>query len=82
MTAPIESQEYRRKSDMENAVHIAEIARDVGYVRGKVESIERLVQDKYVTIDQFSPVRNIVYGMVGLILIAVIGALITLVIRK
>lgn len=35
----------------------------------------------YVTLDRYSPVEKIVYGMVGLILISVAGAIISLVIR-
>lgn len=39
-------------------------------------------EHKMVTQDQFSPVRMIIYGMVALILMAVVGALIALVIVR
>jgi hypothetical protein len=40
------------------------------------------LESEYVTQDEFEPVKKIVYGMVGVILLAVIGALITLVLRQ
>lgn len=47
----------------------------------KVMSEKQLYQDqsnkeKYVTKESFEPVRNIAYGMVGFVLLAVLGALI------
>lgn len=39
------------------------------------------LDDRYVRNESFVPVRNIVYGMVGLILLAVMGALVTLVVQ-
>lgn len=38
--------------------------------------------ESYVTKDEFSPVRNIVYGATGLILVGVLTAVLTLVIVK
>ncbi len=38
--------------------------------------------EKYVTLDRFSPVERIVYGAVGLILTAVLVAIVALVVRK
>ena len=35
-----------------------------------------------VTRAEFEPVKSLVYGMVGIILVSVVGALITLVIRQ
>jgi flagellar biosynthesis/type III secretory pathway M-ring protein FliF/YscJ len=37
---------------------------------------------KYVTLDRFTPVERVVYAGVGIILTAVLVAVITLVIRK
>lgn len=39
------------------------------------------ITSKFVTKDEFQPVKAISYGLVGLICIAVVGALITLVIK-
>ena len=40
------------------------------------------IEKRYVTDDKFAPVRNVVYGLVGLILIAVVGAIVALVITR
>lgn len=45
-----------------------------------VNSLREDISQNYVTKDAFEPVRNVVYGLVGLILISVVGALIALVI--
>jgi len=37
--------------------------------------------DGFVTYNEFNPVRNIVYGFIGLVLVAFAGALITLIIK-
>src|SRR4030042_5936172 len=38
----------------------------------EVEKINKKLDDSYVTEDKFNPVKNIVYGMVGLILVGVL----------
>ena len=58
------------------------IKNDIEYIKVDIEDINIKLDSHYVTKEQFEPVRNIVYGMVGIILVAVIGALITLVVRK
>jgi hypothetical protein len=40
------------------------------------------ISEEYVKKDEFNPVKNIVYGMVGFVLLAFIGALISLVFIK
>lgn len=51
------------------------------YIQRDIAEINQKLDDKYVTKDQFSPVRNIVYGMVTIILTAVVVALVYLVIN-
>lgn len=46
-----------------------------------VEEIKQKMEKHYVSINEFTPVKNLVYGMVGLILVAFIGALVTLVVK-
>lgn len=48
----------------------------------ELNEFKKSVETKYITKDQFWPVRMVVYGLVGIILTAVIGAMITLVIIK
>jgi len=40
------------------------------------------VKDTYVTKDSFEPVKKITYGLVALVLVAVVGALLALVVVK
>lgn len=47
----------------------------------RLENIETKLDAKYVTNEAFSPVKNLVYGLVTLILTAVIGAILVLVIK-
>lgn len=61
---------------------IAVMANDLGYVRKAVDSLNEKIDNNYVTKEMFEPIQKIVYGLVGLILIAVVGALMTLVLRK
>lgn len=55
---------------------------EVGYIKRDVEKLFELIDNRFVTKDEFAPVQKLVYGLVALILIAVFGALIGLVIIK
>lgn len=44
------------------------------------EEIEKLLSN-YVTVQEFRPVKNIIYGMVGFILLAFIGSIATIIIK-
>ena len=46
----------------------------------KLDCIDDKLNELFVTKDEFTPVKNVVYGMVGLVLTAVAGALIRLII--
>jgi tetrahydromethanopterin S-methyltransferase subunit B len=46
-----------------------------------VNDIKEKMEKHYVSVNEFTPVKNLVYGMVGIILMAFVGAIITLVIR-
>jgi DNA-directed RNA polymerase specialized sigma54-like protein len=61
---------------------IAVILNKVGYIENEVKEITQKLQSNYVTQDQFEPVKKVVYGLVTIILVAVVGALIGLVIIK
>lgn len=54
----------------------------IDYIIERVKDIEEKLEKKYVSQEEFKPVKSIVYGMVTLILTAVVGALIALVIQK
>lgn len=46
-----------------------------------IEHLRREIADSYVTKAEFAPVKSIAYGVVGLILVTVVGALLTGVVR-
>jgi len=52
------------------------------FILKELDEIKSKLEHNYVSQEAFIPVRNLVYGMVGLILTAVIGALIALVIKQ
>ena len=51
-------------------------------IRASIVKIEERMEEKYVSKVEFEPIKNIVYGLVGTILLAFIGAVISLVIIK
>lgn len=76
------------QDDKNNSRAIA-MAGDLSRILTKIEAIEKDITEikdtlkaNYVTQDQFAPVKNVVYGMVTLILVAVVGAIVTLVVQK
>ena len=46
-----------------------------------VQDLRGEVKDTYVTKDEFTPVKLITYGIVGIVLMAVGGAIISIVVR-
>lgn len=61
---------------------IALMAQDISYIKDAVRDIKTEVESKYVTSDQFEPVKRIVYGLVAIILTMVMAGLMALVVRK
>lgn len=60
----------------------AVMAKDIEFIRQEVTEIKGRIDGHFVTREEFDPVKKVVYGMVGLILVAVAGALIALVVKK
>lgn len=48
----------------------------------RFDSIEKRMCTDYVTKDRYTPVERLVYGMVGVILLAVVTAIVALVVNK
>ena len=70
------------------AVHIQTIHADIKEIKALIPNNLATVEahidklgEKFVTKDEFGPVRAIAYGLVGLILIGVISGVLTLVVR-
>jgi len=51
-------------------------------VKESVERIESKLERHYVTVEAFAPVRNIAFGLVAIILVAVVGSLVALIVQK
>ena len=60
---------------------LAVMANDLSYIKGDIKVIKEELEGKYVTHDQFEPIRRLVYGSVAVILTAVLGAIIALVLK-
>lgn len=59
---------------------LAVMQNTLDYISKRVDGIDTKVSSHYVSKEEFEPIRKIVYGMVSLILIAVVGALVALVV--
>lgn len=58
---------------------------DLVYIKEALKEIKadlKLLDSQFVSVEAFIPVRNLVYGIVGLLLAGVVGGLLTLLIRK
>jgi hypothetical protein len=51
------------------------------YIKSDITEIKVRLDKFYVTQDQFTPVRNLVYGMVGIVMISFLGGIISLIWR-
>ena len=67
-------QEYAKKGYTKAEVEILQLLT-------KLETNQESILKNYVTKDEFAPVQKLVYGLVGLVLVAVASGLIALVIR-
>jgi len=63
------------------ATSVALIVKDIGYIKDGMDEIKDTLKNEYVTKVEFSPVKQITFGFVGMIIVAVLGSLIALVIR-
>ena len=65
---------------------IAGLQKDIVYMREKLDEMSDKLDEKYVTQDEFKakfePISKIVYGIVAIIVTAVVGALLSLVVNK
>lgn len=50
-------------------------------MKDKLDNVDQKISTHYVSREEFEPIKKIVYGMVGLILVAVVGALVSLVVK-
>ena len=70
------------KKATETAEKVLLFSQTISYIQIDIAEIKSKLDNKFVTKDEFSTVRAIVYGMVGIVLMSFIGAVITLVFIK
>lgn len=68
------------KNNNNDQVQLAVISNDLIYIKEKMNAIDTKVSNNYVSKEEFEPIKKIVYGVVSLILVAVVGALVALVV--
>ena len=54
---------------------------DLEYIKRDVADIKRSLENKFVTQDQFEPIKRIVYGLVSIVLTAFVVAVVALVLK-
>jgi hypothetical protein len=60
---------------------LAVLQNDLNHIQADVKEIKEKMESHFITKEEFDPVKKIVYGLVGIILVAVIGALVALVLK-
>ena len=58
------------------------IKRDMTDLKVSIKSVDDKMSQHYISRDEFEPIKKIVYGLVTLILIGVVVALLSLVVKK
>jgi len=66
----------------ETSVNIAVMKNDISHMKEGIEHLTALLKSTYITKSEFEPIKNIVYGTAGLILTAVVIALISMVVKN
>lgn len=68
-------------NESKQAEDISDLRVNVGKIETKIESMEIMIMT-LVTRTEFTPIKLIVYGLVGSIMAGVLGAILSQVIRK
>lgn len=64
-----------------DTTQLALLVQDMGYVKRRIDAIDIKLDSKYVRKEEFEPVKKIVFGLVALTLTAVIGTLMSIVLK-
>lgn len=62
-------------------VEVEIMKKDIEYIKAKVDSFDKGFSECFVRQVEFKPIQRLIYGCVGLILVAVVTAGIQLIIR-
>jgi hypothetical protein len=68
-------------SNLSDETKLAVMQTDLTYIKEKLNAVDTKVSSNYVSKEEFEPIRKIVYGVVSLILVAVVGAVVALVLE-
>lgn len=68
------------RSDTNRALAILDAK--LSHVQQDVIEMKSIMRGDYIRRDEFDPVKQVVFGMVSIVLLTVVGALVTLVVRK
>ncbi len=74
----------KQESIVAAAIAGANLGKDISYIQLDIAEIKGIIKDipgKFVTKDQFDPVRNIVYGLIGILGVGTIGALLRMILK-
>lgn len=74
--------ENTRSQRFVDVTRIPLICKSIVDTNERLKEIKDRLDTKFVTVEAFTPVRNVVYGLVSLILVAIVGALLAVVIQK
>lgn len=72
-------------ANTDSAKAAAVVGSDINYIKQDIAEIKGVLKElssTYVTKGEFAPVKAIAFGLVGLILVAVVGAILSLVVIK
>ena len=58
------------------ADRLAPVERRLGRLEARIEQVEKSVEARYVTAKEFEPIKRLSYGLVGMVCLAVLGALV------
>ena len=58
------------------------MGKDIEYMKSEISEVKQLVTTQYVQKSDYEPVKRIVYGLVSIILTAVVVAIVALVLQK
>lgn len=66
-----------------NAAHelATKTSLDLQYIKTDLSEIKSRLDNKFVSVETFTPIKQLVYGLVTLILVAVVGGLLDLILR-
>jgi hypothetical protein len=76
----------KQSNGLETKIAINGLQKDIQYMKAKIDEMNDKMDEKFVTQDEFrakfDPISKLVYGIVGLILTTVVGALLSVVINR